>query len=192
MPTANSEDPISTQSPSGRGSRSSITSPWTEDRLVFQSETCPQGILSDDLQGPGSGNTEAYVRQLERTVAALREAQKGRARGLYSQGRGSQFSGDVDERPRPGSNHLAQNGEFSREWRTEIKRWKRVTDRYGSSDIYDESEKIEDIRKREREIRRGGYVLHLFPLTCCRIANILRCYPCMMSTTLRVTRRTYS
>ena len=74
----------------------------------------------------------------------------------------------------------------------EIKRWKRVTDRYGSSDIYDESEKIEDIRKREREIRRGGYVLNLFRLICCMIANKLRCYPCMMSTMLRVTRRMYS
>ena len=74
----------------------------------------------------------------------------------------------------------------------EIKRWKRVTDRYGSSDIYDESEKIEDIRKREREIRRGGYVLHLFRLICCTIANEFRCYPCMMSTMLRVIRRMYS
>lgn len=192
MRTMNSEDPTSPQSPSGRGSRSSINSPRTEDRLVSQGEASPKGILSDDLQGPGSVNTEAYVRQLERTVAALREAHQGRARGRYSQGRGSQFSGDLDERPRPGSNHLAQKGEFSREWKTEIKRWKRVTDRYGSSDIYDESEKIEDIRKREREIRRGGYVLQLSPLSCRKMANILRCYPCMMSTTLRVTRPMYS
>ena len=192
MRTMNSEDPTSPQSPSGQGSRSSINSPHTEDRSVFQGEASPKGIHSDDLQRAGSGNTEAYVRELERTVAKLREAHKGRARGRYSQGRGSQFSGDLDERPRPGSNHLAQNGEYSREWKTEIKRWKRVTDRYGSSDIYDESEKIEDIRKREREIRRGGYVLHLFSLTCCRIANILRCYLYMMSTTLRVTRRMYS
>lgn len=192
MRTMNSDDPTSPQSPSGQGSRSSINSPHTEDRPVFQGEVSPKGIHSDDLQGAGSGNTKAYVRELERTVAKLREAHKGRARGRYSQGRGSQFSGDLDERPRPGSNHLAQNGEFSREWKTEIKRWKRVTDRYGSSDIYDESEKIEDIRKREREIRRGGYVLHLCPLTCCRIANIFRFYLYMMSTTLRVTRRMYS
>ena len=163
MRTMNSEDPTSPQSPSGQGSRSSVNSPHTEDRPVFQGEVSPKGIHSDDLQGAGSGDTKAYVRELERTVAKLREAHKGRARGRYSQGRGSQFSGDLDERPRPGSDHLAQNDEFSREWKTEIKRWKRVTDRYGSSDIYDESEKIEDIRKREREIRRGGYVLHLFP-----------------------------
>lgn len=192
MRIMNAEDPTSPQSPSGRGSRSSINSPRTEDRLVFQDEASHRGVLSDDLQGPGSGYNEAYVRQLERTVAALREKHQGRARGRYSQGRGSQFSGDLDERPRPGSNHLAQNGEFSREWKTEIKRWKRVTDRYGSSDIYDESEKIEDIRKRERDIRRGGYVLHLSPLSCREIANILRCYPYMTSTTLRVTRHTYS
>ena len=155
-----SEGPPSPQSPSGR---SSINSPRADDRRGFQNGTSPKGIFSDDNQGPGSGDTEAYVRKLERTVAALREAQQqGRPRGRYPQVRGSHSSGDIDERPRPGPNHLAQNEEFSKEWKMEIKRWKRVTDRYGSSDIYDESEKIEDIRKREREIRRGGYVPHLF------------------------------
>ncbi len=162
MHTLDSEDPTSPQSPSRRGSRSSISSPRTDDRCGFQNDTSPRDIISDDNQGPGSGDGEAYVRKLERTVAALREAQQqGWPRGRYPQIRGSQFSGDRDERPRPGPNHLAQNGEFSKEWKTEIKRWKRVNNRYGSSDIYDESEKIEDIRKREREIRRGGYVPHL-------------------------------
>ena len=163
MHTVNSEDPTSPQSPPGRGSRSSINSPRTDDRRGFQNDISPKGILSDDNQRLGSGDTEAYVRKLERTIVALREAQQqGRPRGRYPQVRGSQSSGDIDERLRPGCNHLAQNGEFDKEWKTEIKRWKRVTDRYGSSDIYDESEKIEDIRKREREIRRRGYVPHLF------------------------------
>lgn len=31
-----------------------------------------------------------------------------------------------------------------------------MNNRNGFSEIYDESEKIEDIRKRERDIRRGG------------------------------------
>ena len=162
MHTVSSEDPTSPQSPSRRGSRSSVNSPRTDGRRGFQNDTSAKGIFSDDSQGPGSGDTEAYVRKLERTVVALREAQQqGWPRGRYPQVRGSQFSGDRDERPRPGPNHIAQNGEFSKEWKTEIKRWKRVSDRYGSSDIYDESEKIEDIRRREREIRRGGYVPHI-------------------------------
>lgn len=37
-----------------------------------------------------------------------------------------------------------------------------MNNRHGFSDIYDESEKIEDIRKREREIRSGGYVLSVY------------------------------
>lgn len=50
-----------------------------------------------------------------------------------------------------------QNGEEAEKgWKLEIKRWKRVNNRNGFSEIYDESEKIEDIRKREREIRSGG------------------------------------
>ena len=40
-----------------------------------------------------------------------------------------------------------------------------MNNRNGFSDIYDESEKIEDIRKREREIRSGGItsciIIHL-------------------------------
>ena len=46
----------------------------------------------------------------------------------------------------------------------EIKRWKRVNNCNGFSDIYDESEKIEDIRKRERDIRSGGKRPHI--LSC--------------------------
>ena len=49
--------------------------------------------------------------------------------------------------------------ETEKGWKLEIKRWKRVNNRNGFSDIYDESEKIEDIRKREREIRSGGITL---------------------------------
>ncbi|KAI4164164.1 MAG: hypothetical protein LQ342_002128 [Letrouitia transgressa] len=52
--------------------------------------------------------------------------------------------------------------EPSVDWKLEVKRWKRVDGRTGSMDIYDENEKIEDIRKRENEIRGGGYVLNVY------------------------------
>ena len=60
-----------------------------------------------------------------------------------------------------------RNGEYrfddvSQGWKLEIKRWKRVNNRFGSSDLYDESQKIEDIRRKEHEIRSGGYVLSVY------------------------------
>lgn len=56
----------------------------------------------------------------------------------------------------------SHHAEPSVKWKLEVKRWKRVDGRTGSMDIYDESEKIEDIRKRESEIRGGGYVLNVY------------------------------
>ena len=58
--------------------------------------------------------------------------------------------------------HSQHGSEASTEWKLEVKRWKRVDGRTGSMDIYDDTQKIEDIRKREREIQGGGHVLNLF------------------------------
>ena len=111
-----------------------------------------------------------YIRELEATIAALRSGQSGQYGDQMPPTRRSQFSGDPDDRARPGSFSQNSEGRVRQEqyhhntegWKTEIKRWKRVNNRYGSSDIYDESEKIEDIRKKEREIRSGGYVLSVY------------------------------
>lgn len=54
------------------------------------------------------------------------------------------------------------HSEHDKGWKLEIKRWKRVNNRYGFSEIYDESQKIEDIRKKEQEIRSGGFVLSIY------------------------------
>ena len=40
--------------------------------------------------------------------------------------------------------------EVDKDWKLEVKRWKRVPNRYGSADLYDASQKIEDIRRKEQ------------------------------------------
>ena len=58
---------------------------------------------------------------------------------------------------------LSQHGsETSSEWKVEVKRYKRVEGRTGAMDIYDETQNIEDIRRREREIQGGGNVLNVY------------------------------
>lgn len=99
-------------------------------------------------QNHGSVSASAYIHELKKTVAALRGAQQRQHRKTQSH----RSTGDAirDEHPE-------KNG-----WNLELKSWKKVNNRYGSADIYDESEKIEDIRKREREIRSGGHVLSVY------------------------------
>ena len=93
----------------------------------------------------------AYILKLQRTIDYLRAQEKG-PKDRLSQAQRSNHSGEQSTLPgqyQDGENN--QNG-----WNLEIKRWKKVHNRNGFSEIYDESEKIEDIRKREREIRSGG------------------------------------
>ena len=47
-------------------------------------------------------------------------------------------------------------------WTLEVQKYKRVKNQYGSHDVYPGSEKIEDIKKRERESGSGGNILSVF------------------------------
>ena len=47
-------------------------------------------------------------------------------------------------------------------WIVEIKRFKKLNYRYGSAELYDDSETIEAIRARESAARGGGYVLNVY------------------------------
>ena len=105
----------------------------------------------------------AYIDELQKTIDALR-APQGSSRDRLAQSRKSYFSSEGDDRhqlahtggDRTRASHSLTSGENEKGWKLEIKRWKRVNNRNGFSDIYDESEKIEDIRKREREVKLGG------------------------------------
>jgi hypothetical protein len=47
-------------------------------------------------------------------------------------------------------------------WIVETKRFKKLNYRYGSAELYDDSESIEAIRARESAARAGGYVLNMY------------------------------
>ncbi len=170
MASVNSDDSPSSQSPPTQRSKSGSKS--TNSRHVHElpagyghsgviGEGNPAGIFHSDDQ-----SRLAYIQELERTIDALR-APQGSHRDRFALSRRSHLSGEGDERQfahsgeeriHPGP--FPTGEETEKGWKLDIKRWKRVNNRNGFSDIYDESEKIEDIRKREREIRSGGK-LHL-------------------------------
>ena len=111
----------------------------------------------------------AYIQELQRTIDVL-GAPSENYRDRFAASRRSHLSGEADERhnfahngeDRTHPGQFKNGGETEKGWKLEIKRWKRVNNRNGFSDLYDESEKIEDIRKRERDIRSGGYVLSVY------------------------------
>ena len=135
----------------------------------------------DSQEGPSSSTSvedlASRVQELEKMVIALQafhgvqHQQKDRfgfsRRSLPSADRGDGDGGrpeshfnSITERIRTGDFRVGENA--GQGWKLEIKRWKRVNNRYGSSDLYDESQKIEDIRRKEQEIRSGGYVLSVY------------------------------
>lgn len=167
MTSVNSDDSPTSQSPATQRSKSGSKS--TSSRHV---QELSAGYGYNGVNGDGTPTSfphsddqsrSAYIQELQRTIDALR-AQQVSLRDHYAQSRRSHFSGEGDEhhlsahsgeeRIHSGQMHIGEGTEKG--WKLEIKRWKRVNNRNGFSDIYDESEKIEDIRKREREIRSGG------------------------------------
>lgn len=147
-----SQSPVTQRSKSGSKS--------TGSRHVHD---LPAGYGHYPISGEGNApnddqNCSARILDLQRTIDDLR-AQQASYRDRLAQSRSSHVSGGGYEHPHlhSGEDHRFQVGdETEKGWKLEIKRWKRVNNRNGFSDIYDESEKIEDIRKREREIRSGG------------------------------------
>ena len=164
MTSVNSDD-----SPSSTTQRSKSNSKSTSSRQV---QELPIAYSHNGINGDGNSTSifqsddqsrSAYIEELQRKIDALR-AQPVSHRDRFAQSRRSHFSGEGDDRrqfPHGGEDRI-HPGQFptgeeaEREWKLEIKRWKRVENRNGFSEIYDESEKIEDIRKREREIHSGG------------------------------------
>ena len=163
MTSVNSDDSPSSQSPTTQRSKSGSKS--TGSRHVHD---LPAGYGHYPISGEGNAPSDdqscsAHIQDLQRTIDDLR-AQQASYRDRLAQSRSSHFSAGEYGRPhlahsvedRNHSNRFQVGDETEKGWKLEIKRWKRVNNRNGFSDIYDESEKIEDIRKREREIRSGG------------------------------------
>ena len=159
MTSVNSDDSPSSQGPTTQRSKSGSKS--TGSRHVHD---LPASYGQNAISGEGNAPSDdlsgsAHIQDLQRRIDALCAH-----RDRLAQSRSSHLSGGGDERlhfapsgeDRSHSNRFPVGDETEKGWKLEIKRWKRVNNRNGFSDIYDESEKIEDIRKREREIRSGG------------------------------------
>lgn len=115
-------------------------------------------LLNDDhpaMEDPAKllARVRDLEQKLERTARELLEAQQhnsleevtnlaGLVRSPVINGEGS---------PAPPTKTLKS------QWNNEIKRWKRVTSRHGSTEIYKASEKVEDVRARS-----SGYVLTVY------------------------------
>lgn len=167
MASVNSDDSPSSQSPSTQrlksGSKSTSSRHFQDPPTGYgHDDVNVEGNLAKILQSEDQSRS-AYIQELQRTIDVLRAQQEGH-RDRFAQSRRSQFSGELDERhlsvhsgdDRIHPGQFPNGEETEKGWKPEIKRWKRVNNRNGFSDIYDESEKIEDIRKRERDIRSGG------------------------------------
>ena len=167
MTSVTSDESPSARNPTAQRSKSgsqSTNSRYTQELPTrdgyndLKREDSPGIIHRSDDQ-----SRSAYIQGLQRTIDALR-AQLGAHRDHVAQREKSDFSSEGDRRnqiahsgeDRVHSRRFQNGEELERGWKKEIKRWKRVSNRNGFSDIYDESEKIEDIRRREREIRSGG------------------------------------
>lgn len=110
--------------------------------------------------GPDMGDSEKLLarvqeleRKLERTARELLEAQQHNSLEEVTEQAHLVRNPDVskEESPAPPTNTLKSL------WNNEIKRWKRVTSRHGSTEIYKASEKVEDVRARS-----SGYVLTVY------------------------------
>ena len=163
MTSVNSDDSPSSQCPTTQPSKSGSRS--TNFRHVHD---LPAVYSHYSINGEGNAASDeqsclAHIQDLQRAIDTLR-AQQASYQDRLAQSRPSHPSGETDGRPQStfsgeGHSHSSRfqiGEETEKGWKLEIKRWKRVNNRGGFSDIYDESEKIEDIRKREREIRSGG------------------------------------
>ena len=161
MTSVNSDDSPSSQSPTTQRSKSGSKTIGSRHVHDLPAGYGPYAISGEGNAPSDDQSCSARIQDLQRTIDDLR-AQQASYRDRLAQSRSSHLSGGGYDRP-----HFAPNGEDETEkgWKLEIKRWKRVNNRNGFSDIYDESEKIEDIRKREREIRSGGItsciIIHL-------------------------------
>lgn len=104
----------------------------------------------------------AYIQDLEKKLAALQAKENGTVNQTSSiQTSQPQLSisetstklGDISRTP---------DMQLPNQWIVEIKRFKKLNYRFGSAELYDDSESIEAIRARESSSRGGGYVLNVY------------------------------
>ena len=126
------------------------------------------GTRQNHAQIEDPSNVLAYIQELERKVAALQandtSGQEVPSRTLQAPElapAGSTLEVPDYHQARPTTPDLREPVR-SNPWIVEIKRFKKLNYRYGSAELYDDSESIEAIRARESAARGGGYVLNVY------------------------------
>ena len=146
-----------------------VASPPREPSTIFDP------LYDDNQSHSGSTNQHTIdelasrIRSLELNAFGARHSQPSRAFGKQhslptdpiSGGRSELLEFIERDRERAIANGRS-NGCDDQEWKLEVKRWKRVPNRNGSVDLHDAGQKIEDIRRKEQEIRAGGFVLSAY------------------------------
>lgn len=112
------------------------------------------------LQIQGSLGALAYINDIEKSRDSVQSPTREQLAHQRNHDTDLPINASMNENLT--SPRVHRDSEASKGWKLKVKRWKRVDGRTGSTDFYDESEKIEDIRRREREIRGGGYVLNVY------------------------------
>ena len=129
--------------------------------------------ISLDPTGQGTSSILNYIQDLERKIAALQAAQGGQSGpapppqiNLEERLDDRNSSMEALNSPEPVEERrtLSRTPESPRPnpWIVDIKRYKKLNYRFGSAELYDDSENIDEIRARESAARGGGYVIKLY------------------------------
>jgi hypothetical protein len=126
-------------------------------------------LISPSLENPLSSTPAAdyvhlltHIQELEKKLAALQAKENGTANQISS-AQLSQPQLSINETSIERFENLeTPELPLPNQWVVEIKRYKKLNYRYGSAQLYNDSESIEAIRARESSSRGGGYVLNVY------------------------------
>lgn len=104
----------------------------------------------------------AYIQDLEEKLAALEAKENGTTNQTSSAQLSQPQLGIREASTELRDISRAPDIPLPNQWIVEIKRFKKLNYRFGSAELYDDSESIEAIRARESSSRGGGYVLNVY------------------------------
>lgn len=128
----------------------------TQNPPLHSDEDLRLHTASDPLPFPGRPRIEERAKLLAKIRDLEQRLESTIRQHCEAQHRKAEEPVDRPESPETESS-ASQTNVRNSQWNNEIKRWKRVTSRHGSTEIYKASEKVEDVRARS-----SGYVLTVY------------------------------
>jgi hypothetical protein len=120
------------------------------------------GAPQASAPAPDSVNILAYIQGLEKKLADLQAEENGTTNQISSVQPSQPQLGISEGSPQVRDISRTSDLPLLNQWIVEIKRFKKLNYRFGSAELYDDSESIEAIRARESSSRGGGYVLNVY------------------------------